>query len=173
MSTFTVGSIIGMWSESRSVEVVSKKTHSKIFDSNEGKIRRVKESGYYSFKTRNIFDRIFMNKKGYPDILTCIITLAIMWQAFKVFEALKLEAPFLRETASRIKKLGILIITAWVTGLIKNSYTRSSIWELTNEQYHFDAPDSVYSLGLGIIMLIIAAVYKRGCELQEDRDLTV
>ena len=168
-----VGAAIGVVSTSRTVQMISRRVTSPNLSISGGQMKLVKESGSYTFKSRSILDRILINKTGIPDILSCIFTLLVIWQAFKIFEALKLDNPFMFEIAARIKKLGMLVIISWLFTFAKHFYIVYTIHQLTNWQYRFHSSQSGYSLGLGVIIMIIAEIYRRGCEFQEERELTV
>jgi|GEM_PF-947846 len=169
----TIGSLVNMVSTTRTVNVVCKECTLNKLPVVTGQIAKIKSIGIYTFSARNVFDWLLFPGEHFPDIFTCLFTLLILWYLLRVFKALELDSPFSFKIAGYINKLGWIIIAGWVFAGLREIYMSYSIKSLTDDVYKFNGSIAGYSLGMGIIILIIAAVYKRGCELQEDKELTI
>jgi len=156
----------------RFVSVTSRKEVSEQTVKN-GELIKIKNSAVYRFKPQKVAHWLLFDPKISQNIFSSLFTLAIVWYAFKIFEALKLDNPFVPKVAGYMTTLGWVIIMAAIFNILRNGYLHFAVKELTEKGYKFSGSDSGYSLGLGIIILIIAQVFKKGCELQEDKDLTI
>lgn len=91
----------------------------------------------------------------------------------KIFREIRLDAPFKTSVVRHLQILALLFILAEVLGfihyfildmLINNSLTNESLHRVSHKGS---------SLLIGLIILIIAVVYKRGLEIYEENSLTV
>jgi hypothetical protein len=114
---------------------------------------------------------------GYYSLLMKLVYmglgLAVLWNFKKIFKETNLRSPFKNSIIRRLKTLAILFI---VSDLIKladyflfNSYLHQSIAS-PKFQLLTDVGNGFIT---GLVILIIAVIYERGKELEEENALTV
>ncbi len=124
----------------------------------------------------NLIDSILFNSMGLASLYDVIFSLIIVWQLYLIFKRLELARPFHQEIPKRIKFIGIVLISISVFTFLRVYYMDHVINELTlntyKVNYNLYAGD-MNSFKVGILVLIIAIIYKQGCRLQQDQDLTI
>lgn len=105
-----------------------------------------------------------------------------VWEKVKdILTEINLRNPFTMLTAYRLINTGYLLLSIWIVSFIGKNYmhylqkslagttefTQSFDFSLVN----FDA-DGLYLLNAGIVY-IIAQIFKRGVELQQENELTI
>lgn len=177
-------SLILMFSTNLALRVESKKTvAAPALISN---VKSIKQTGTYYFEVRNVFDWLFFSRESnflktkrsphgiwIPNLFDCVFMLLTIWYMFRIFRALELDNPFSFKIAKDIKTLGHVMLCGFIFDLIQGIYIHLTIQRSTNHLYKVIGGKTEFSLGIIVIILIIAEVYKRGCELQEDKNLTV
>jgi hypothetical protein len=105
------------------------------------------------------------------------VILFITWQLKRLFESLAGDQPFHRQNASRIKEIAFavvfLVFFNVVETLLSRLYTGATITlagaKLDWYDYSFDGE----TLLLGVLLLIIAEVFRRGTDYQADSESIV
>jgi hypothetical protein len=104
------------------------------------------------------------------------ISLSITFLLRKIFQTLTMDSPFLAINARRLKTIAFLVMLSSVTSFIHDLMVN---WYLKE---HFAVDGSairahlvvdVKTLFAGLIILIIAEVFRSGTVLKEEQDLTV
>jgi len=168
---FAATSLMMMFTSNIAVKVESRKSVGTT-DSLPN-LKHITQRGLYSFKARNVFDWFLFDRTHLPNVFTCVFVLLITWYTYKIFKSLELDHPFSLQIAKDIRFLGLLMIFAAIFSLLQGIYMHYVIMSLTEKAYKLGGRQFSFSFWSGIIVLIIAEVYRRGCELQEDKDLTV
>jgi hypothetical protein len=114
---------------------------------------------------------------GYYYMAATLIFLSIgvliLGKFRKVFTEIKLDEPFRATVVKHLQILGYLFILAEILGFIHYFI----LGKLINNTFHAPALHQVSEKGsgllIGMIILIIAVVYKRGLEIYEENSLTV
>jgi hypothetical protein len=103
------------------------------------------------------------------------ISFVILWMFMKLFQQTNLEKPFSQKTTKQLKTLALLFIISDVVKLIKYfSFGAFLSKSFTSLSIHFELLISVGSgIITGLIIWIIAVIFQRGIELQEENALTV
>ncbi len=114
--------------------------------------------GYYAI----IMKLIFMS-----------IGIAILWNFMKVFKQTKLENPFKNIIARRLKMLAILFIASDILKLIDYFLFNSFLQKSISSPHLKLVTDAGNGIITGLIIWIIAMIYQRGIDLQEENALTV
>ncbi len=105
-----------------------------------------------------------------------------VWEKVKdILTEINLGNPFTMITAHRLINTGYLLLAIWVVSFIGKNYlhylqkslagTTEFLQSFNYAQTSFDA-DGVYLLNAGIVY-IIAQVFRRGVELQQENELTI
>lgn len=104
------------------------------------------------------------------------ITLSITYLLRKIFRTLTHEVPFLPQNALRIRKIGILIMLLPPLHFFENAYhywAASTHFTLAGEKLGTHLEFDFQTLLLGLVVLIIAEVFRIGTQLQQENELTV
>ena len=101
------------------------------------------------------------------------IGLGILWNFKKIFKETNLRHPFKNSIIRRLKTLAALFIVSDLVNLLDyflfNSYLHHSI---TSPKFQL-LTDAGNGFITGLVILIIAVIYERGKELDEENALTV
>jgi hypothetical protein len=105
------------------------------------------------------------------------VIMFITWQLKRLFESLASDQPFRRQNASRIRAIAFavvfLVFYNVVEALLSRLYTGATISlagaKLDWYDYSFDGE----TLLLGVLLLIIAEVFRRGTDYQADSESIV
>lgn len=110
-------------------------------------------------------------------IQTCSLGLsfAILWVFMKLFNQTNLAKPFSRKIIKQLKILALLFIISDLVKLFQYfSFGSFMLQSFTSIKSHFELFTTVGgSLITGLIIWIIAIIFQRGIELQEENALTV
>lgn len=129
------------------------------------------------------FFRHFWPAIGVFSLLWAITILHVqVWEKVKdILTDMNLGNPFTMLTAQRLVNTGYLLLAIWIVSFIGKNYlhylqkslegTSDFMQSFSYSQAGFDA-DGVYLLNAGIVY-IIAQVFRRGVELQQENELTI
>ncbi len=140
-----------------------------------------------SFSNPEFAKKMYLAKQGIEDLRNFSLTyfyftksLLITFAALKAFiwyylfdflHKLKLKNPFTDEVATKIQNISYQLLSLWVLAEIGNGYfnyvSKHTEIDLVN---HFNHGEYFFMAG---IVYIIAQIFKRGVELQEENELTV
>lgn len=99
--------------------------------------------------------------------------LVILWNFKQVFSAIELNSPFKASVVKRLYLLALVFIVSDLLGFVHYFILHSFI----NHAVHQPRLQMISERGdgilIGLIMLVIAVVYKRGLEIYEENSLTV
>ncbi|MDI9418818.1 MAG: DUF2975 domain-containing protein [Bacillota bacterium] len=112
--------------------------------------------------------------------IVMLFVLALIYQMRKIFASLTENKPFTLENSRRLRIMGILTLV----GSVVYSTIGSAIgsWFFVDLFNRLDIPDlkitiayqlHLESLFFGVVLLLLSEIFRRGCELQEQVDLTV
>ena len=101
---------------------------------------------------------------------------AIVYQLRRIFANLKAGQPFIPENARRIRAIGLLVILACLV----QSFLGFGLGTILAKNLAIEGvtirPQLNFGLDgflIGLVILVLAEVFRYGAALQEDRDLTV
>jgi hypothetical protein len=104
------------------------------------------------------------------------VVIVIMSQLRKIFASLAQGTPFTPENVKRIKSIGYVVITGVflkaLVGLAAGLIIKTSL-AVPAIQFGFNFSGLSGGVFLGLVILVLGEVFRKGSELQEDRDLTV
>jgi Protein of unknown function (DUF2975) len=115
----------------------------------------------------------------FPLALVALMMAVILWvlgQLIALFRTLRDRRPFDRQNATRIRRIGYAVIAGELARatliFYSNSYAK---WHFMADGLRFDAPPdlNVFALVHGLIILVIAEVFRAGTRLDEDQSLTI
>jgi hypothetical protein len=103
------------------------------------------------------------------------LLLIFIFQLKKIFNLLMEDKVFVLENITRIRYIGISLISFWAIScifeLFNNIYFRNYIASFN--QHYYDVNFNFERLLPGLIALILAQVFKYGYDLQVEKDLTI
>jgi hypothetical protein len=108
-----------------------------------------------------------------------ILLIFILWvvaQLRLVFRSIRNGQPFLPVNAIRIRRIGIAVILGELTRAIAtylSNYYAMMHFSANGIQFTAPIDISVIALVHGLIIIVIAEVFRMGSQLQEDQSLTV
>jgi len=88
----------------------------------------------------------------------------------KVLSRIKLSNPFTMEVANILEKISYFILAAWIVAVIYNSHASWLINEIPGLQLPKESGDSIFMAG---VVFVIAQIFKKGVEIQNENELTV
>ncbi len=102
--------------------------------------------------------------------------LIILYQLRKFFDTLVAGSPFVSENARRLRLIGLVIVAVEIFRVLlvfgQSLYLRAHIATI-GISLRNDPRPHLGVLFLGLVMLVIAEVFRRGTELHEEQQLTV
>ena len=109
-------------------------------------------------------------------LVTLVVAQAIIHQLRRIFRALQVESAFTVETAKRIRAIGLIFIggsllqslAAFLVGLMMMNNLVIQGVEL-NVKSNFHLSD----IFIGLVILVLAEIFRHGAALQKEQDLTV
>ncbi|GEM_PF-4928225 len=116
------------------------------------------------------------HKNGRFDLLSYLIIFIGVFQLLRIFRSLDKYGVFSVRTARYIRNLGYIYILGSLIKGFKGLYSIVLVKDLTQQIYKVDSVplDSYFSnLFFGFLLLLIAAVYKKACQLKEDQEFTI
>ena len=109
-------------------------------------------------------------------LIGCTGALWVLSQLRAVFDTLRRGQPFVRANAKRIRSIAFAVIAGELVraavAFFENYYAMA---HFTAEGLHFDARPDLNMLALveGLIILVIAEVFRAGTRLDEEQSLTI
>lgn len=107
--------------------------------------------------------------------LNLLFMLAFTFTLFQIFRSISYSEPFAIKTLKQINIISIILIVWGIILLIRNAYLDYYLRDFSNNTFGFytlfTTPSSL--IQTGIVVFIIANVYKRGIAFQQDSTLTV
>lgn len=108
-----------------------------------------------------------------PLMLTLLYVVRLLRQ---IFATLVEDRPFLAENAGRVRRIGVAILVLafvqWVGELLSGTYIARHV-HLEGVSFMVRLNPDLTMIFFGFLVLILAEVFRRGAQLQEDNDLTV
>lgn len=116
----------------------------------------------------------FLNIGGFefsPPYL--IFHVIICFLLYRIVASLSMEGPFIDKNIQRIFWIGYSMIIYDVFMLIRNVWMGLYVERLTGNVYQYDNFTQLMFLKFGIVVIIIAMVYRRGVAIQREQELTI
>jgi len=145
----------------------------EIGDENVNTEPQIHVRGSLRFPTRS---RAFFGGNAVLLIVFLALLLGVLGQLRAVFRTLRDGQPFVQANATRIRWIGLAVIVIEVARsaivFFENYYAMT---HFTAERLRFDAwPDiNAFAILDGVIILVIAEVFRAGTRLDEEQSLTV
>lgn len=98
------------------------------------------------------------------------LKLTLLWKVLEIFKVFKLEAPFHAAVAKGIVQIGNIALSAGILAFLADGYFQ---WLNHQELARRLQWGSAEFLMLAGVLFIVAQVFKKGVELQQDNELTV
>ncbi len=111
----------------------------------------------------------------YNSIMLLVIVLAILkaymfFLVLKLFAKLNLDKPFTFVAAHSITKISFVSLLIGAITIIANGY---NLWLIKQVFFPVVITEGKAYLFLGAIILIVAFIFRRGIEIQEENELTI
>ena len=156
----------------RGLSIAREANHESRFYSKDKRIKISEKNDYMvQVEARSLFYWLAL----FVKTLELSMITAIFWSFMRLLRQVNLQDPFDQKLVTRLKSLALLFIILDVIKLLQNVnfsvfLSRAFLW--TSVQM-----DMIYSVGgniiTGLIILVIALVFQRGIELQDENALTV
>jgi hypothetical protein len=147
--------------------------HQSRFYSKDKFIRVSENTAHYTIqvKARSLFYCLAF----LLNIMVSGVYIGIFWNFMQLFKRTTLQNPFNRKVVKQLKILALFFIVLDVLKLVQSVVY--GIFLSKSFLYTFVESDVIYSLGknlmTGVIIWIIAVIFQRGIDLQEENALTV
>jgi hypothetical protein len=147
--------------------------HQSDFYSKDSLVKVSEKTDYHiiQVKARSSFNYLAL----FAQTIQVGIILLIIWNFRQLFRQENFQHPFTRKVVRKLKKLAILFIALDVVRLIQY-FTYSIFLEKLNMYPVIQADlvfGSVGNITTGLIVWVIAVIFQRGIDLQEESELTV
>jgi hypothetical protein len=106
-------------------------------------------------------------------LITMLLGIGILWNFMKIFKETRLDNPFRHTVTKRMKILAILFIIIDVLKLADYFFFKHIINQSLPSPRFQLITETGNGFITGLIIWIIAVIYQRGIELQEENTLTV
>ncbi len=132
--------------------------------------------GNLKFRTSS---RLYMVVFWVMIYITYALILYSLYQLIKFFDSLGTGHPFVKENARRIKRIGLAILgmeALRIVGTLGLLFYFNSIFSTANTSVYLTSLKEAFQLGnifLGIVILIIAEIFRLGTKMKEEQELTV
>ncbi|WP_337043611.1 DUF2975 domain-containing protein [Emticicia sp. 17c] len=113
----------------------------------------------------------------YVFMMSFVIVLAIMkvqvWEKLReILEEINLSSPFSGKVASMLENMSYIILAIGAIYFMADIYANNVSKSISIIDKHFFKTDYQYFFSAGIVY-VVAQIFKRGVELQEENELTV
>lgn len=105
-----------------------------------------------------------------------IAALVVLHQLRRVFQSLAAGDPFVRANATRIRVIGFVVLAMEVVrvlALLGQAYYLEANFAFSAIQLRMVPRPDLGVLFLGLVLLVIAEVFRQGADLREEQSLTV
>lgn len=146
------------------------------------------EAPHYKFKQSKTGD-LMVNMPWYTHFFVPIgflniagFELSIPYQIFycllcflfyRIVAATEIESPFSDKNIKRIFWIGYILILYDVFTVIRYIILSIFVENVTSKTYHYDGLGPLVYFKVGILVIILAMIYRRGVALQREHELTV
>lgn len=108
------------------------------------------------------------------SILNLFCYSLITYLLFRFIHDLSLERPYHLANHKRLIIIGIvLIVWDFIRFNRDHLMLNRLVQDLTEGQFRYDFPGDYYKVGLGVMVIIGAMIYKRGISLQQEAELVI
>lgn len=99
-----------------------------------------------------------------------VLKVALLWQAILLFKVFKLEQPFSLAVSEMIVKISHTALSAGILAMVADGFYQWLHHRDLAERLQWGSGEFLMLAG---ILFIVAQVFKKGVELQQDNELTV
>lgn len=128
------------------------------------------------FLGMDFFELYNSNFNNYVGVVSFIVMLSAMkayiaYLAVRLFRKFDLDHPFNKKLTDMISKISYFALSIGIVAWVANDYTKSILKKGAGiEQIDWGAQEFLFFAG---IIYILALVFKRGVEMQEENELTI
>lgn len=159
-----------------SVPVYTLSKESKVFE-DLYTLKPLKNISLLQIHHPNLVDFLFLNfGLTKNSLISLSISLLVIIQLIKIFKSLDVFALFSFQLAAHIKTLGKIYILSFALTVLQLFYITYKVKDVVGKGFKLESSlinNSFSSLFVGLILLVIAAIYKKACLIQEEQQLTV
>lgn len=132
------------------------------------------EKATITWKSQNIIPLTFIGVLGVLGIL--VINIFIIWLLIKIMDTLTDGTPFVPDNAPRLNLIAWALIiytpVAYIAKILVNLYVKNT-FDFSSGEVVLLGEFNWQMLFMGLIMLVVAELFRKGTALQEHEDLTV
>lgn len=136
-------------------------------------VKVVPTKGELLFTRMNNWENIAITHTGLALIFGTF--LLVTFQLKKIFSNFTRKEPFTLSNSKRIRLIGIILIASslinFLFGIFYTNYINTNFqW---NERVSFTQSLDVSTILMGLLIMILAEIFRLGTELQEEKNLTI
>lgn len=94
----------------------------------------------------------------------------VFWQAARILRQVEKKGPFVLENAEALRRIGITLILVGTLGAMLIQIITPAV---VFHRFYMMNPWEIPYILAGIMILVVEKVFRYGCQLQEDADLTI
>ncbi len=116
----------------------------------------------------------FLNIGGFEfSVPYMVFYFSICFLLYRVVASISMKGPFLDKNVKRIFWIGYAMIIYDAYVFIRSLCLGMYVEYLTNDAYRYDGFSQFPYVKFGIVVIIIAMVYRRGVTMQREQELTI
>lgn len=123
----------------------------------------------------NLSELLLFSKTHYIVLVSLVIILSglkayLFYWVVKIISKINIDIPFSKSIGEIIMKMSAIALQIGITAVIANSYAK---WIMKKGiRFSYDAGETEF-LFLAGILFVIAVIFKKGIELQQENELTI
>lgn len=92
---------------------------------------------------------------------------------YRILASIEIESPFSDKNIKRIFWIGYILILYDAFTVIRFIILSIFVQDVTDKTYHYDGLGPLVYFKVGILVIILAMIYRRGVSMQREQELTV
>lgn len=92
---------------------------------------------------------------------------------YRIIASTEIESPFSDKNIKRIFWIGYILILYDVFVVIRYIILSIFVQDITDKTYRYDGLGPLVYFKIGILVIILAMIYRRGVVMQREQELTV
>lgn len=116
----------------------------------------------------------FLNIPGFEvSIPYWIFYCSLCFLFYRIIASTEIESPFSNKNIKRIFWIGYILILYDVFVIVRFGILSNYVENLTNKIFVYDGLGPLVYFKVGILVIILAMIYRRGVSMQREQELTV
>lgn len=116
----------------------------------------------------------FLNIPGFElSVPYQIFYCALCFLFYRIIASIEIESPFSDKNTKRISWIGYSLILYDVFVVVRSVVLSYYVENITNKAFRYDGFGPLVYFKVGILVIILAMIYRRGVSMQREQELTV